>query len=125
MPPKRQRKGAARGAKETTDSEEEPKSKRQCAAPGPVLKKKKSRAYKMPPPLPAGLVLTDVSGKHSWSLEVSVGKGGFGEIYKASPVDSSKKTQQQHVIKIVCLYTSSCILMYVSLPNVLVYIGAT
>ena len=95
MPPKR--KAAARARKEATDSEDEPKSKRACAAPRP--KAKKSRAYKMPPPLPAGQVLTDVTGKHSWSLGTSVGKGGFGEIYRASPVGSGKSSH--HVIKIV------------------------
>ena len=98
MPPKR--KAGARGPKEATDSGEEPKSKRVCAAPKAGANKK-SRAYKMPPPLPAGEVLSDVTHKLSWSLGESVGKGGFGEIYRASPIGGSKSVQ--HVIKIVCL----------------------
>ncbi|CAI8005897.1 Serine/threonine-protein kinase VRK1 [Geodia barretti] len=93
MPPKRK---AASKKVEATDSEDEPKSKRVCAAPRP--RAKKSRAYKMPPPLPSGQVLTDVTGKHSWTLGRSVGKGGFGEIYRASPSGSRKSLQ--HVIKI-------------------------
>ena len=95
MPPKRK---AASKKVEATDSEDEPKSKKACAAPRP--RAKKSRAYKMPPPLPSGQVLTDVTGKHSWTLGRSVGKGGFGEIYRASPSGSRKSLQ--HVIKIVC-----------------------
>ena len=98
MPPKR--KAAARVLREATDTEDEPKSKR--ARPAPKMgAKKKTRAYKMPPPLPAGQMLTDVTRKLSWSLGESVGKGGFGEIYRASPVGSSKRVQ--HVIKIVCM----------------------
>jgi hypothetical protein len=92
MPPKR------KAASKKVEAEDEPKSKRACAAPRP--RAKKSRAYKMPPPLPAGQVLTDVTGKHSWTLGRSVGKGGFGEIYRASPSGSGKSLQ--HVIKIVC-----------------------
>lgn len=99
MPPKRASKriAASRERKEATDSEDEPKSKRMCPAPQPKVKK--SRAYKMPPPLPAGELLTDMS-KHCWRLGESVGKGGFGEIYRAVPVGSAQDSH--HVIKIVC-----------------------
>ena len=100
MPPKRR--ATARGKKEATDSGDEPKSKGACAAPRP--RAKKSRPYKMPPPLPAGQVLTDVTRKHSWTLGQSVGKGGFGEIYRASPTGSEKNVQQ--VIKIVRSHSS-------------------
>ena len=98
MPPKRR--AAARGRKEATDSEDEvPKSKRPC--PAKPARAKKSGAYKMPPPLPAGEVLTDMT-KGSWVLGDSVGKGGFGEIYRAAPVGTSASAQHaNHVIKIV------------------------
>ena len=101
MPPKRAR---ARGSEE---------------ADGGVVSKKpkavgrKKGARKMPPPLPAGEVLSDFS-KKEWVIGASVGKGGFGEIYLAAPQGSSASmTVARHVIKIVsggpswpfCLWT--------------------
>lgn len=94
MPPKR--KATTRRPKEATDSEDEvPKSKRPCPS---KPRAKKSGPYKMPEPLPAGEVLTDVY-KHGWKLAESVGKGGFGEIYRAAPVGKNQETN--YVIKIV------------------------
>ena len=59
------------------------------------------KAYKMPPPIPAGEVLTDML-KKEWSLGSSVGKGGFGEIYLATPRGKAvSKREAEHVIKIV------------------------
>ena len=94
MPPKR--KAGAGARKEATDSESDvPPKKKPCPRP------KKNGPYKMPPPLPAGEVLTDYA-KHSWVLGDSVGKGGFGEIYRAAPVGKSASAQHaDHVIKIV------------------------
>ena len=90
------RKAVTRRHQEATDSDDEPKSKRACPAPKP--RAKKSGPYKMPPPLPAGEVLTDIT-KHSWRLGESIGKGGFGEIYRAVSVGSTQSAN--HVIKIV------------------------
>lgn len=62
-------------------------------------KKKQAGPYKMPPPLPKGATLTDLR-KNRWCLGTSVGKGGFGEIYTASP--SGRSSDGAHyVIKIV------------------------
>lgn len=56
---------------------------------------------KCPPPLPTGQVLTDLA-KGRWILGTSVGKGGFGEIYLASPEGSSvTQAAAKHVVKIV------------------------
>ena len=62
-------------------------------------KKKRAGAYKMPPPLPKGEILTDFR-KSKWCLGTSVGKGGFGEIYTACPSGKSIDSAQ-YVIKIV------------------------
>lgn len=43
-------------------------------------KKKGANAYKLPDPISAGEILTDM-GKKQWILGVSIGIGGFGEIY--------------------------------------------
>ena len=71
---------------------------------GKMPKKPKSKkvpvkhgAWKMPPPLPVGELLTDFSGKQ-WRIGSSVGKGGFGEIYSAS---STKGSNKDYVIKVV------------------------
>ena len=62
MPPKR--KAGAGARKEATDSESDvPPKKKPCPRP------KKNGPYKMPPPLPAGEVLTDYA-KHSWVLGI-------------------------------------------------------
>lgn len=44
--------------------------------------------YRLPDPLPAGLVLTD-SRKRQWLLGKSIGCGGFGEIYCAKELPES------------------------------------
>lgn len=89
MPPKRVR---ARGRDEADGGVV---SKKQKA----VVRKKGT--WKMPPPLPAGEVLSDF-GKKQWVIGASVGKGGFGEIYLAAPHGSSASVAvARHVIKIV------------------------
>lgn len=93
MPPKRQDGKKVTGAKDSV-----PQAKRPCVS---KPKAKKSGPYKMPPPLPAGEVISDMA-KRSWKLGVSVGKGGFGEIYRAAPLGPSAASQlADHVIKIV------------------------
>lgn len=70
------------------------------AAPKPKAKKKPG-AWKMPPPLPAGEVLTD-NAKKQWVLGDSVGKGGFGEIYLASRYGGGASSSDgEYVVKIV------------------------
>ncbi|XP_044272231.1 serine/threonine-protein kinase VRK1-like [Tribolium madens] len=66
----------------------------------PVKKprKKAITGYKMPDPLPAGEILTDV-GKNQWKLGASIGKGGFGEIYEAQEA-SSKSSKYPYVVKV-------------------------
>ncbi|KAF2904286.1 hypothetical protein ILUMI_01889 [Ignelater luminosus] len=64
--------------------------------------RKKANGYKMPEPLPNGLILGDIA-KRKWKLGPSIGKGGFGEIYSAqqSGDSPSKKTSNYpYVIKI-------------------------
>lgn len=46
-------------------------------------KRKAANGYKLPDPLPEGLILTGTN-KKSWRLGKSIGLGGFGEIYLAS-----------------------------------------
>ena len=58
--------------------------------PGPIRK--------MPPPLPPGEILVDGINKRSWVLGGSIGVGGFGEIYLATPQDNRLN---DYVIKIV------------------------
>eukprot|EP00731_Ephydatia_muelleri_P035641 Em0144g11a len=66
----------------------------------PKAPPKKRGGRKMPPPLPSGEVLTDLA-KGRWILGTSVGKGGFGEIYLASPEGSSAMlAAAKHVVKI-------------------------
>ena len=43
-------------------------------------KKKAANAYKLPDPISAGEILTDLA-KQQWILGMSIGVGGFGEIY--------------------------------------------
>ena len=96
MPPKRKVVARAGAGKEATDSVCEP-PKRKKVAP----RAKKNGPYKMPPPLPAGEVLRDIL-KQSWVLGKSIGKGGFGEIYRAAPHGQSATAKNlDHVIKIV------------------------
>ncbi|KAM4770905.1 serine/threonine-protein kinase VRK2 [Rhinophrynus dorsalis] len=55
---------------------------------------------KLPRPLPEGLILTDTN-KKSWRLGKSIGQGGFGLIYLASPIcDVPVKNDALHVIKV-------------------------
>lgn len=66
----------------------------------PKSKGRKAVARKMPPPLPTGEVLTDGIKKQQWVIGSSIGKGGFGEIYMATPKGQDLK-KAEHVIKIV------------------------
>lgn len=43
-------------------------------------KPKKANGYKMPAPIPTGFVVKN-NQKKSWKVGISIGKGGFGEIY--------------------------------------------
>lgn len=43
-------------------------------------KTKKTNGYKMPAPIPTGFVVKN-NQKKSWKVGISIGKGGFGEIY--------------------------------------------
>lgn len=43
-------------------------------------RKKAANGYKLPDPIPAGEVLTDIA-KKQWIIGPSIGVGGFGEIY--------------------------------------------
>ena len=72
---------------------------KKARAVGGNEKKKRAGPYKMPPPLPKGVILTDIR-KNKWCLGTSVGKGGFGEIYTACPSGKSIEIAQ-YVIKIV------------------------
>lgn len=67
---------AKRKAREATDG---------TIASKPKAKVAKGKAYKMPPPLPHGEVVTSLD-KSQWKIGRSIGKGGFGEIYSAGGV---------------------------------------
>lgn len=43
-------------------------------------KTKKTNGYKMPAPIPSGFIVKN-NQKKSWKVGISIGKGGFGEIY--------------------------------------------
>lgn len=64
--------------------------------------KRKANGYKMPDPLPLGLVIEDLA-KQRWKLGPSIGKGGFGEIYSAQKVTEGTKANSKYpfVVKIV------------------------
>lgn len=62
--------------------------------------KKKTNGYKMPDPLPSGIILEDIA-KKKWRLGKSIGKGGFGEIYSAQDYTEKPKKIYPFVIKIV------------------------
>lgn len=51
-----------------------------CAKVAKRAPKKKGNLYKMPDPIPAGTILSDIKGK-KWILDKSIGIGGFGEVY--------------------------------------------
>ena len=94
MPPKRKR-----TAKEETDGgiTSKPARKKPRAAP----KGGSREARKMPRPLPAGELFTDLV-KKQWVLGPSVGKGGFGEIYLATQKGQSTAAKSApFVIKVV------------------------
>lgn len=63
---------------------------------------KKKNGYEMPQPLKTGDVLTDIS-KKGWKIGVSIGVGGFGEIYSACEATSNIKKVDDYpfVVKIV------------------------
>jgi vaccinia related kinase len=56
----------------------------------------------MPKPLKAGEILNDTQ-KGQWKIGVSIGVGGFGEIYSACKVGSTVKKVEDYpfVVKIV------------------------
>lgn len=62
-------------------------------------KPKKTNGYKLPDPLPPGLILEDIA-KKKWKLGPSIGKGGFGEIYSAQEFSTTSKNKYPNVIKI-------------------------
>ncbi|CAD1477939.1 unnamed protein product, partial [Heterotrigona itama] len=53
-------------------------------------KKKAANAYKLPDPISAGEILTDMA-KQQWILGTSIGVGGFGEIYSVDSWKNKKK----------------------------------
>lgn len=63
------------------------------------MPEKENKDRKMlPPPLPEGEILTDVLHRQ-WKLGPSIGVGGFGEIYMASPLGIPHSAE--YAIKIV------------------------
>ena len=68
----------------------------------PPKKASKKNGYAMPKPLDQGDILTD-NQKKQWKIGVSIGVGGFGEIYSACKVESSVKKLDDYpfVVKIV------------------------
>lgn len=64
--------------------------------------KKTTATRKMAPPIPRGEVVTDPLNKQDWVLGVSIGKGGFGEIYLTAPKGKDTKNAD-HVMKIVSI----------------------
>lgn len=67
-----------------------------------VKRPAKKNGYQMPEPLKAGDVLKDTQ-KGQWKVGVSIGVGGFGEIYSACDAASSIKKVDDYpfVVKIV------------------------
>lgn len=63
---------------------------------------KKKNGYEMPKALKPGDVIED-NQKNKWKVGVSIGVGGFGEIYSACNVDSKIKNVKDYpyVVKIV------------------------
>lgn len=58
-----------------------------------------AKDYRLPDRLPAGLELVDLR-QTCWRLGESIGVGGFGEIYLATPKSSAATTVPHHVVKI-------------------------
>lgn len=74
-----------------------------AAAKKPAGGKKKANGYQMPEKIPIGEVLTDLA-KQKWRVATSIGSGGFGDIYCASNVDGSRKSDDNpFVVKVVCI----------------------
>lgn len=75
------------------------------ASKGKALPKKaakKKNGYEMPKPLKPGDVLID-NQKAQWKIGVSIGVGGFGEIYSACKAGAIVKKLEDYpfVVKIV------------------------
>ena len=68
----------------------------------PKKASKKKNGYEMPKPLKPGDVIAD-NQKNQWKIGVSIGVGGFGEIYSACKVGSNikKVDDYPYVVKIV------------------------
>ncbi|CAK9813863.1 Nucleosomal histone kinase 1 [Anthophora quadrimaculata] len=62
-------------------------------------KRKGANAYKLPDPIAAGEILTDMA-KKQWILGTSIGMGGFGEIYSAAVYNGKVPKDYPYVIKI-------------------------
>ncbi|XP_064601190.1 serine/threonine-protein kinase VRK1-like [Liolophura sinensis] len=63
-------------------------------------KPSRTKAYKIPPPLPRGEILTDVK-KKPWKIGPGIGQGGFGLIYLASDDTShSVGSDAEYVMKV-------------------------
>lgn len=99
MPPRRKASAVKKSASPPIKAAKPVLSDRGGKKPAANGKKKRAGPYKMPPPIPKGEILTDLK-KNKWCIGTSVGKGGFGEIYTASPSGKSV-SQAQFVIKIV------------------------
>lgn len=56
---------------------------------------KKKNGYEMPQALKAGEILVDQQ-KTQWKIGVSIGSGGFGEIYSACKVGSNVKKVEDY-----------------------------
>lgn len=71
-------------------------------AKNPPKKATKKNGYKMPKPLKTGDILIDIF-KKQWKIGVSIGIGGFGEIYSACKADSNIKKIEDYplIVKIV------------------------
>ena len=107
MPPRRKRK-ATDDTNDEADGAIMPKmAKKTKEVKGNA---KKPGPWKMPPPIPSGEILTDFN-KKQWMLGGSVGKGGFGEIYMATPSGKSTTDKaSQYVIKVVGgVYANLCL----------------
>lgn len=78
---------------------------------------KKKNGYEMPKPLKPGDIIAD-NQKVQWKIGVSIGVGGFGEIYSACKHDSKIKKIDDYpfVVKIVSL----CFVMFVTSPVYLI-----
>ncbi|XP_076237085.1 serine/threonine-protein kinase VRK1 isoform X2 [Calliopsis andreniformis] len=65
-----------------------------------AVKRVAAAGCKLPDPLPAGEILTDIT-QNKWKLGHSIGYGGFGDIYLASNnIDAPVQQDAKYVIKI-------------------------